>query len=277
MDTALAPTPAPLSFPSRLRELVASHPVATYLVASFLIGWAILIPVLATGLPAEAGLAAVVLLAQLAPAVLVTAADRGRPGVRDLFARVFRWRVHPAWYATAVLALPVSTLAVATLARGTGPVQSVLRHPALVGAYLAALLITPVINLWEETGWMGLVQGRLAERHGPLAAAALTAPLFGLIHLPLVVAQQSSLAAALAVDGLIMAFAVPFRIILGWLYRRTGSSLLLVALFHAAYNATNATGLLAGSLPGVEPSLITAAVTTAWAGILVWRTRGRLS
>ena len=79
---------------------------------------------------------------------------------------------------------------------------------------------------------MGLVQARLHNRRGPLIAALLTAPLFALQHLPLVVSNAGSGAALL----LLILLAIPFRALIGWSYNRT-QSLFLVGLVHASGNA----------------------------------------
>ena len=251
-----------------LRRAIAGHPVASYLVSSFAITWAILFPITLSGQPAELGLPAVVLVAMLLPAVLVTGAEGGRTAVRALLARTFRWRVRPGWYALAAFGLPLAVLLGATAFRGTEPWQVVAANPSLITAYLLALAIFPVINLWEETGWM-FVQHRLAERHGPLPAAAVTGLLFGLFHLPLYVAQPTPAMVALVTVGL-MALAVPFRIVIWWLYRRTGQSVVLVALFHASFNASNADdGLVAVAVPGVMPYVLTGIALTGAAALVV--------
>jgi membrane protease YdiL (CAAX protease family) len=265
-----------------LRAFVAGHPITSYLVASFVIGWAVLFPALAAGLPAVAALPVLALLAQLLPAVLVTAATDGRSGVRALFARVFRWRVHPGWYAVAIFALPAATLLFATVVAGTAPLRAVVERPTLIVGYLASLLMLPLINLWEEAGWMGFVQARLQDRfegrfgdRGPLAAAAVTAPLFGLIHLPLLLAGRSVAAGLLLVAALAV-LAVPFRILLGWLFNSTNSSILVAGLFHAAYNGTTSSGIVDPDALGLDAFVFAGLVTAVLAVWLAWRTRGRL-
>jgi membrane protease YdiL (CAAX protease family) len=269
--TLAAPAARPAS---PLRTFVARHPISSYLVVSFTVGWSILIPLLLAGIHLDVALPAVVLVAQLVPATAVTAATDGRAGVRALFGRVFRWRVGAGWYLLAGLALPALALLAATAVYGPGPIGAVVSRPSLVLAYLATLLLVPVINLGEETGWTGFVQARLQDRHGALGAAAITAPLFALIHLPLLVADLGPAAALVSLVVLVM-FAVPFRILLGWLYNRTGS-LIIVALFHAAFNGTQASGILDKDAVHLPAFVFTAIPIAVLAGWLVWRTRGRL-
>jgi hypothetical protein len=120
------------------------------LIALFGIGYAVLIPAALAGLPLEPFLLVVVLFGQLLPAVLVTAAEGGRPAVGELFSRVFRWRVALRWYLIALLLIPVTCLAVTTFF-GTGAWKALFTDPSVILGYLNALTILPLVNLWEET------------------------------------------------------------------------------------------------------------------------------
>jgi membrane protease YdiL (CAAX protease family) len=99
----------------------------------------------------------------------------------------------------------------------------------------------------EETSWSGFVTARLQERHGPLRASLMVAPLFGLYHLPLFFIigglgdSPDHLPIAqfpLYLGFLLIVFSGPMRILLTWIYNSTGRSLPVVALFHASINAT---------------------------------------
>src|SRR4051794_10597020 len=154
-----------------LRGVVARPPAPAMLVMMFAVSWAVLIP------PALAGLDLVpvflltaVLFGQLLPAVLVTAAVGGRPAVRELFSRVFRWRVNIVWYLVAFLAVPAVALLM-SLPFGTDALHALLTDPSIIVGYLGALTILPLVNLWEETAWTGVVQARLGASRGPLPAA----------------------------------------------------------------------------------------------------------
>jgi membrane protease YdiL (CAAX protease family) len=235
----------------------------------FAASYGLLIPAVLSGVAPEPFLIAAVLLGQLLPAVLVTGAVGGRPAVRKLFGRVFRWRVHLGWYLLALLAVPAGTLLGCALISGPGVLRTLVSDPSVVLTYLASLTILPVVNLWEETAWMGVVQARLGALHGPVLAAVLTGPLFALLHLPL---QLGVPAAEVALSmGVLMVVAIPLRLVLGWLYHRTGRSILLVAIWHAGFNATSNSPLVAGTgASGVLLSVTPWIVVTLWAvGILL--------
>jgi membrane protease YdiL (CAAX protease family) len=258
-----------------LRQWVAHHPAVTMVVWMFTVGYGLLIPAALAGLPLEPFLIAEVLIGQLLPAVVVSAAVGGRRAVRELFGRVFRWRVAPVWYLAALLGIPVGSLLLSAAVFGPGALSALVSDPSVVVGYLMALTILPVVNLWEETAWTGVVQTDLASRRGPLAAAVVTGALFGLVHLPLQIGR--SLGQLVIGMLVLMAVCIPFRALLWWVYARTGGSVLLVALVHVTFNATNNTSLLTGADPGNE--LVTATpwvVVTLAALALVVLTRGRL-
>ena len=240
-----------------VRTLVARHPVPSMIVIMLAVAFALLTPPTLAGWAPEPFLLATVVFAQLVPALLVTAAADGRAGVRDLVRRIFRWRVHPAWYAVAFLALPAAVLGVA-VAFGAEPT------PPMLAAYLAQLAVLPLVNLWEETAVMGVIQARLTTTRGPVVAAVVTGLVFGLYHLPLQLGQPiGDVAVAMAV---ILVLAVLLRFVAGWIYAGTGGSILLVAGLHATFNAVNGSGL---------PLAVPSAVVAVWALALL--VAGRLS
>lgn len=97
---------------SSTRQLVARHPVATFLIACYALNWLVVLPPLRVrgGLPFQLGLweslGSILGVALLA--FLVVAASGGRAGVRDLAGRCLRWRVGVRWYLVALVAPPVA-------------------------------------------------------------------------------------------------------------------------------------------------------------------------
>lgn len=227
-------------------SLLKRHPAAAFVVIAISLSWAVqILSLLLLGNILPGILAELLIL--LGTAVLVTGAADGRPAVRDLFRRAFRWRVAPVWYVIAVLALPALTVLVAA-ATGTF-------HPPaggwtpLLGNYLLNTLIIGALlgNIWEELAWTGVVQHRLMDRHSPLIAALITAIPFALIHLPFAFAEKgfagtpwTDVAVSWAV---LFLFAPFFRLLMGMAYLITGYSLLIVGLLHASFNASALTKL----------------------------------
>jgi len=140
----------------------------------------------------------------------------------------------------------------------------------LFTVYLPGILVPFVlINLWEELGWTGFVQHTLQDRHGPLLASVVVAPLFALIHMPAFFVAGwinkeptplSQFPSVLLWEGFMAAFAVFLRVLIMWIYSRTGRSIPLVGLFHSSYNMTNGQTITPELVPGPEGAVAVLAV-----------------
>lgn len=267
---------------SLVRQVVARHPVATFLISCYAITWAVVLPPLRIqgGLPF--GLALWDSLGNLLgvglAAFLVVAASNGRAGVRDLARRCLRWRVGVRWYLVALLAMPIAVPLAATAFYGAVPLHNLAdRWPLLFTLLLPRLLLGIVLfNLTEEIGWMGFLQDRWQDRHGPLKASLLVTIPFTLYHLPVWFVDDGLV---VAVVSLPVYAVIHFgaRVVMGWLYNNTGRSVLLVGLFHSMFNATVlwANRIVPG--PGGTAASLGAGIVLVAAVTLIIVTRGRLA
>ncbi len=284
---------------SSLRRLVARHPVAAFLVMTFTFAWTIMLPALLSeqglgllpiSVPVEVIMTLSSVLGLALPAFLVTAATGGKEGVRDLLRRMLRWRVGVHWYLLALFGLLVVTLLGAIPFLGVLPLEALAQNWSLLfTVFLPGVLIPLVlVNLWEETAWTGFMQHTLQERHGPLLASVIAAPFFALIHMPALfivgwMAEErtplSQFPAVLLQVGVIAVFAVFIRVVIMWLYNCAGRSVLIVALFHSAFNMTNGQKIMPNLLllPEALASLIPVAAVAVLAVVLLVFTKGRLA
>ena len=278
-------------------RLAARNPVATFLVMAYAIRWTIFAPVvlsedgfgpLPIHLPLTPVTAIASVLALALPAFLVTAATSGKEGVRDLLRRCLRWRIDIHWYLIALLGFLVATLLVASLLLGLSPLEALVeRWPLLFTMFLPEVIAPFVlIQLWEEAGWTGFLQNTLQERHGPLLASILVAPAFAFMHLPLVLLDVPRsgvgpfVLGVMVQMGLVTIVAIFFRIIIGWLYNSTGRSVLVVALFHSAYNSATSAGdarFTEELITSPAALLIPLGLTVVIAVVIAAFTKGRLS
>ncbi|HET7273237.1 MAG TPA: hypothetical protein VFI90_19375, partial [Rubrobacter sp.] len=114
--------PAAASHPT-LRRLVASHPVATFLVMVYGVSSAVaLVPFLTRRdiLPFDLALyeSFAPIFGVTLPAFIVVAATDGKEGVRDLARRCLRWRVGVRWYLFAFFSVPVVVMLCASVVFG---------------------------------------------------------------------------------------------------------------------------------------------------------------
>ena len=284
---------------SSLRRLVARHPVVAFLLMAFVFAWTIMLPLLLSesgfgilpfALPWRVFGSLMSIFGLALPAFLVAAAKDGKEGARELLRRCLRWRVGVRWYLLALFGLLAITLLGAIPFLGVSPLESLARNwPLLFTVFLPGVLVPFVlVNLWEETAWTGLMQHTIQEGRGPMLASVMVAPFFALIHMPgFFVAgfisdektPPSEFPAVLLQVGLLAVFAVFIRVLIMWLYNGSGQSVLVVGLFHSAFNMTNGqkiTPELLGLSAGLA-SLIPSVAVMVIAVLLVVFTRGRLA
>jgi membrane protease YdiL (CAAX protease family) len=220
------------------------------------------------------------LLGVFAPAIVslaLTAQAEGRSGVARLLARIGKWEVGARYYLFALLYMAATKLLAASIhriVRGAWPAfgdESVL-------VMIGSLFVSTWVQAGEEIGWRGYALPRLARSLGPGAAAVLLGVIWALWHLPLFLIPGSGS------DGLsfplYLSWVTAVSVALAWLYGKTGGSLLLTMLMHAAVNNTTFVPL-APPAP-VDPmsfdapliAWTTVAVLWAIAIVLLWQMRG---
>ena len=194
------------------------------------------------------------------------------------------------WYLLALFGLLAITLLGAIPFLGVAPLDSLARNWSLLFTVFLPGVLVPfvLVNLWEETAWTGFMQHTIQEGRGPLLASVMVAPFFALIHMPgffvagFISDEKTPLSqfpAVLLQVGILAVFAVFIRVLIMWLYNGSEQSVLVVGLFHSAFNMTNGqkiTPELLG-LPAGLASLIPSLAIMVIAVLLLVFTRGRLA
>jgi hypothetical protein len=167
----------------------------------------------------------------LIAAVIVALLAGGRRELWALLRQLGRWRVHPIWYAIALLGPPVlagltAVLAVAAGApvRGTGGYTD---WRAITYFFLSTIII---VGLFEEVGWRGFALPRLQLRLDAIWAALVLGVLWGLWHLPELISDPTGQRPPMQ----FLIWALALSVILSWLYNSTNGSLPIVIICHAA-------------------------------------------
>jgi membrane protease YdiL (CAAX protease family) len=229
------------------------------------------------------------LLGVALPAFVVIAITRGREGVRELASRCLRWRVGLRWYAFAFFSVPVGVLVCASAVFGRSLfVVLADRWTSLFAAVLPQLVLLIVFCIVaEEVGFMGFLQARWQNRFGPLKASLLVTVPFAVYHLPNLMVESglglAQLHVALAFLGVLAVLQLFARVVMMWLYNVTGSSVLLVGLWHATFDATTSAFGRTFAVPGAAFNAelagfwIPSAVVVVFAVLVVVLTRGRLA
>ena len=231
------------------------------------------------------GIAPFILLSALSlvgSAFVATALADGRPGVRKLRKRVFRFRVSPRWYAVALVALPGAALATAFVIAGVGPLATLASDPGvLIGVVLGAVVAFALINWWEEAAWTGFALDRLENRIGPVRASVATTWMQALVHVPLVFVAGGVTDGRVAPENIpfylvaLFVLPIPVRMTLTWVYNASGRSVPIAGLYHAGLGVATGVAFLPVIAPSVDPVWVYAGFA-ALAAVVLAATHGRL-
>ncbi|MGA9042893.1 MAG: CPBP family intramembrane glutamic endopeptidase [Terriglobales bacterium] len=161
--------------------------------------------------------------------VVLTGIVDGRNGLRDLFSRLFRWRVPAAWYA-ALLIPPILVLTVLfCLKTFVSPVYASNR-------FLIGILFGLPAGFLEEIGWTGYAFPKMQSQNNALAPAILLGLLWSIWHLPVI----NFLGIASPHGAYWFPFLLSFtlamtamRVLISWIYSNT-NSILLAQIMHVS-------------------------------------------
>ena len=299
--TTATPRQAPTT--PLLKRVVIGHPLVAFFVVAFVGGWIVLLPtvlfesgfgLVPISLPAPAVMLFFIPAAMAGPtlgALVVTRIVEGKRGIRELLRRrILRWRVGVHWYLIAIFGAPVVYFVAASFVLGTAPLDALIeKWPSLFTSYLPkVLMVFLIVSLWEEIGWMGFALPRLQGRYGPLLASVVLGALWALWHLPAYFGSTQvvdpkvglgDLDRLLYLLPLLILLAIFTRIVMTWLFNGAMGSVVIVTLFHAAYNISH-NELIRSFVPEMTRMFPNNgwlyAVLGALALLLVVLTRGRL-
>jgi len=197
-------------------------------------------------------------------AIALTTRDGGSAATKALLGRIFKWDVGAGWFVFAIAYIPAIKLTAALVHRiltgswprfGTEPVYLM----------LAALLISTWVQAGEEIGWRGYALPRLTERFGLAQASVILGVIWATWHLPIFFFPVGDLLGQSFPMYLLQVTAL--SVTMAWLYWRTGGSLLLVMLFHAAVN--NLKDIVPSATPGATNPLVLNASLVGWLTVLL--------
>lgn len=257
--------------------LVHQYPVVVFFLLAYAFSWTIggfLIADYQGVLRVPGALHYVSAFGPMVAAIVVTALIGGRPGLLDLWRRSTRTSVGWRWWligAGTPVALGVTAIAVFWLSNG------VLPDLALFGEvdYLGAIGVLAALVLWiatygfgEEVGWRGFAFHRM-ESGGWVQAAIMIGVLWGLWHLPYFFYKANFIVLGIGgCFGYLISITLG-SILLSWMYRGSGRSILLVALWHGLFDFVSASPIA----EGVGNALISS-VVIVWV-IVILRLAGR--
>jgi membrane protease YdiL (CAAX protease family) len=214
-----------------MRDLIGRHLLATYLLLTFTIGWAIQAALAIGGISlADPSAALWLIVLSLIPGlVAVVVARLAVPSPwQSLRPRVTRWRVPLGRYLHPMVLVATAEIAAAGLSALLGGSLSL--QPLIV-------LVAPVVLVAafaEETGWRGFALPRVLDRLDPVTASVMLGLAWGIWHVPAQLLDPDFDNLALA--ALFCGQTIGLSIVLTWAIAHGGWAVLVSAATHATWN-----------------------------------------
>ncbi len=244
---------------------IKRYSVISYFVIAYAISWSFEIPlalfqqgIISVQIPMWLHYFAA--LGPLTGALTMTFLTEGRSGLRNLVARILKWRVDVRYYVFTIL-VPVGLFAFACILNrvvtGNWPNLSLLGEVD----YLPYLTPLGALGLWlvtfglgEEIGWRGYALPHLQKTQSATVATLILGVLWACWHLPMFFYRDTYI--QMGITGFpMLALSLLFAaMIFTWLYNSTNGSVWIVMVFHAVFNwltANEAGGQFAAALLSV--------------------------
>ena len=199
-------------------------------------------------------------------ALLLTFRSEGTVGVKNLLRRTLMTDAPARLYVLAVSYIAVIEIAAAGLHRLVAGAWPPFGPGSLALIPISIAFSTP-FQAGEEIGWRGFALPRLADRFGLRIASLVLGIIWAIWHLPqFYIAGGDSYHHSFIVWS---AQVVAMSVAIAWLYAKSGGSLLLVMVMHAAIN--NSKDIVLSGAP-VPPGVFSLnAPLVAWLSLgLLW-------
>jgi len=235
-----------------IKAFIKRHPVPAYFALTFAISWGgVLILGAPHGMPTTSEqfkkLWPIVFLPYfLGPSIasiLLTCLVYGKAGFREFLSRLLRWRVGARWYAIAILTAPLLATVILLTLSLTSPVflPSILNTTDKVGLIVSGIVVGLLFGgFLEEIGWTGFAVPGLRRNYGIFTTGLIVGFLWGGWHVLPTYWGSGDSSGVLSLSLLLppclfYVGALPvYRVLMVWVYDRTGKSLLVAILMHAS-------------------------------------------
>ena len=175
-----------------------------------------------------------------ASALILTAITGGRGAIRNLWARLFLWRVNWKWWTAAVLGQPV-LLVLAAVTFNTISKDSAVLPELLIsaGAFIANVVMLLIATLGEEIGWRGVALPGLQSRNSAFKSSLILGLVWATWHIPFWLLLDTFDQFGVRYLLLNFLFVLPLTFYITWFFNHGKHSILLAVMLHLTFNIVN--------------------------------------
>lgn len=240
---------------TNIKAFIKGHPLLSFYALVFAISWGAILIVVGLG---PGGFSATpqqfqkavpyavpaMVLGPGVAGIILTGLIDGRAGLREFRSRLLKWRVGARWYAVALLTAPLVFTAVFVPLSLISPefLPRIFITSDKATVLLMGIAAGLTAGIFEELGWTGFAIPRMRLRYGVLGTGLIVGILWAAWHL-----LQNYWASGVtsgeisgtfwlvnAVVGTLVGSLVAYRVLMVWVYERTGGSLPVAMLMHVS-------------------------------------------
>lgn len=237
-----------------------------YFSLSYLISWVIWLPLYLpkfgiNSLPVLPFHHAFGAIGPASAALIVSRIDQGTPGVKSLFAKMFRWNFNFIWYIIALFS-PFILLALSVLAK-----YFISSEISLIGIGVSkefpnfSFALFFFYNIFtfgfgEEIGWRGFALPKLQKHFQAITSTMILTLGWAAWHIPLFFYRPGYVEMGFfGIIGWVMSLFTG-AILLTWLFNSTRGSILIVAIFHGTIDIVFTSDIVDASIMNITGFLI---------------------
>jgi membrane protease YdiL (CAAX protease family) len=230
------------------KSLLARYPLVFYFIIAYAFAWLAEMPLVLSADGAgllsyhsPLGLYTSIMIATFVgpflSAFIMTGITEGKLGIGRLLRRLVLWRVGFKWYMFALIGLPaIMVLSVIVLPGALSSFKGFVGVALLPTLGLFVYIFFLGGPLGEEPGWRGFALPRLQRRYGPLVGSLILGPLWGCWHLPIFLIPAWNLPPTILNIVMFVIAAIPFTIVMTWIFNNTKGSLFMALLVHTSFD-----------------------------------------
>lgn len=173
-------------------------------------------------------------------AIVLTRISGGPTAMRNLWGRLFLWRVHLKWWLAAVIGQPVLLgLAAFTFNLVTHGAKVTPELPTSASAFIVNVVMLLLATLGEEIGWRGVALPGLQVQNSAFKSSAILGLLWATWHLPFWLLLDSFDQYGVGYLLLNFVFVLPLTFYITWFFNHGKQSILLAVMLHLTFNIVN--------------------------------------
>jgi uncharacterized protein len=185
-------------------------------------------------------------------ALILTRLTGGRDAMRNLWSRLFLWRVDGKWWLAAVAGQPALLVLAAVISNLVSDSKVAPEPLVSASAFIVNVIMLLIATLGEEIGWRGVALPSLQQENSALKSSIILGLLWVAWHIPFWLLLDSFDQFGAGYLFLNFLFVLPLTFYITWFFNHGKQSILLAVALHLTFKNRSGLGVRSCSLSGIR-------------------------